>query len=161
MRKHGRWLTVTVASGLAALIGVGLSRGQADDSKPLIADDVVKLWKLDGAEDFQAWGGSPEKSPGVAAWAFRVKGPSFEGVWNHYADLCGVGDRYQARRLLISGNTGAKGSYIVAEQASSDDQGGRALSVFLLRTDRYTVTATIRPDPDGKAVVGSIVAVVP
>ena len=104
---------------------------------------------------------SPRESSGVAASTFRVVGPSFEGLWNHYADLCGIGDRYEARRFLISGGTGAKGSYVVSDRASSDAKGGRGLSVFLLRTDRYTVTATIQPDPDGKAVRGSIAAVTP
>jgi hypothetical protein len=151
---------ITVVSGIVALTGSGLSGGQADDSKRLTADDVIKLWKLSGVEDFQSWGGSPEESPGLAAYAFRVVGPSFEGAWNQYADLCGIGDRYEARRLLISGKTTGKGRCVITEQASSDAKGGRGVSVFLLRTDRYTVTATIRPDPDGKAVLGSIVAVV-
>jgi hypothetical protein len=161
MRKHRRWFTITVASGFVALFGIGLSGGQADDSKRLTADDVIRLWKLNGVEDFQSFGGSPEESPGVAAHAFRVIGPSFEGVWNQYADLCGIGERYQARRLLISGRTTAKGRCVVTEQASSDAKETQGLSVFLLRTDRYTVTATIRPGPDGKSVLGSIVAVIP
>ena len=35
------------------------------------------------------------------------------------------------------------------------------MSVFLLKNDRYAVTVTIQPDPDGKALRGSIAAVVP
>ena len=116
---------------------------------------------LDGREDFQQFGASPKESPGVAAYTFRVMGPSFEGLWNHYANLCGIGDRYEARRFLTAGGTGAKGSYVVTDRASSDARGGRGLSVFLLRTDRYTVTATIQPDPDGTALRGSIAAVIP
>jgi hypothetical protein len=163
MRKHRRWFTVPVASGLIALIGIGVRGGQADDPKWLTAEDVIKLWKpmLDGVEDFQQFMASPKESPGVAAATFRVVGPSFEGLWNHYADLCGIGNRYEARRLLVSGGTGPKGSYVVSDRASSDAKGGRGLSVFLLRTDSYTVTATIEPDPDGKAMRGSIAAVIP
>src|SRR4029077_20061838 len=114
------------------------------------------LWKPipDGVEDFQQFWASPEKSPAVAASTFRVVGPSFESLWNHYAELCGISDRYETRRFLVSGDTGAKGSYVVSDRASSDANGGRGLSVFLLRTDRYTVTATIQPDPDGKAMRG-------
>jgi hypothetical protein len=163
MRKNRRRLTILVAAGLVALIGIGLRGDQTDDTKRLTADHVITLWKpmLDGTEDFQQLGASPKESPGVAACTFRVVGPSFEALWNHYADLCGIGSRYEASRFLTSGDTGVKGSYVVTDRASSDGKGGRALSVFLLRTDRYTVTATIQPDPDGKAVRGSIAAVTP
>jgi hypothetical protein len=161
MRKYRRWLIIPVASGLVALIGLGMHGGHADDPTRLTAQDVITMWKprLDGMEDFQQLWASPEDSPGVAASTFRVVGPSFEGLWNQYADLCGIGDRYEARQFLTSGGTGARGSYVVTDRAASDPNGGRALSVFLLRTDRYTVTATIQPDPDGKAMRGSIAAV--
>jgi hypothetical protein len=163
MRKHRRWLTISVTSGLVALIGIGVSGGHADDPKRLTANDVIKLWKPlpDGAEDFQEFVASLQECPELAAATFRVLGPSFERLWNHYAELCGIGQRYEATRFLNSGGAGAKGSYVVADRASSDAKGGRGLSVFLLRTDRYTVTATIQPDPDGKAMCGSIAVVTP
>jgi hypothetical protein len=161
MRNHRRWLTISFATGLVALIGLGLGGGRADEPKRLTAEDVVELWKpkLKGTEDLLLLGGSPEQSPGVAAYTFRVVGPSFERLWNHYADLCGVKDRYQAKHVLIAAKTGPKGSYVVSERWSSEANEERRLSVFLLRTDRYTVTATIEPDPDGKSVRGSIAAV--
>jgi hypothetical protein len=112
-------------------------------------------------EDYQVFEAPLKESPGVAVHTFRVVGPSFERVWNHYADLCGIAQRYEPKRFLMSSKSGTKGSYIVSDRASSDAQGGRGLSVFLLRTDRYTVTATIQPDPAAKAVLGSIVAVTP
>src|SRR4051794_33687961 len=144
MRKLRRGFTILVAAGLVAMIGISLRGGQADDRKRLTADEVITLWKpmLEGVEDFQQLGASPKESPGVAACTFRVVGPSFEGLWNHYADLCGIPDRYEAKRFLTSGNTGTRGSYVVTDRPSSDARGGRGLSVFLLRTDRYTVTAT-------------------
>jgi hypothetical protein len=163
MHKHRRWLTIMVASGLVALIAISLRGGQADDPKRLTAEDVITLWKPtpEGAEDLQQFVASPKESPGVAAATFRVVGPSFEVLWNHYAGLCGIPHRYEAKRFLVSGGTGAKGTYVVSDRPSSDARGERGLSVFLLRTDRYTVTATIGPDPDGKAVRGSIAAVIP
>jgi hypothetical protein len=162
MRKQRRGLTILVASGLVALIGAGLRGGQADDAKKLTAEDVIRLWEPtgDGIEDFQQFWASPKESPEVAACTFRIVGPSFERLWNHYANLCGIKDRYEAKRLLVSGGRSDKGSYVVGDRASSDANGERGLSVFLLRTDRYTVTTTIRPDPDGKAVLGSIAAVI-
>jgi hypothetical protein len=163
MHKHRRWFMIGVASGLVGLIGIGVRGGQADDLKRLTADDVIKLWNpmADGAKDFQQWVASPRESPGMAAATFRVVGPSFEKIWNHYAGLCGISDRYQASRLLMTGGTTPKGTYVVSDRPSSLAKGERVLSVFLLRTSHYTVTATIQPDPDGKAMRGSIVAVTP
>ena len=111
MRKHRRWITIPVASGLVALIGIGVRGGQAEDSKRLTAEDVITLWKpmQDGVEDFQQWWRRRRNPPAMAVATFRVVGPSFEGLWNHYADLCGIGDRYEARQLLISGGTGPRG----------------------------------------------------
>ena len=145
---------VTVASGLVALIGIGVRGGQADDPKRLTAEDVITLWepRLQSVEDFQQFVAAPKESSAMMAATFRVVGPSFGALWNHYADLCGIKDRYETNRWLMSGGTGPKGTYVVSDRANSLTQGGRALSVFLLRTDRFTVTATIQPDPDGKAM---------
>ena len=163
MRKHGLWLTISIAAGLVALIGIGVRGGQAEQPKPLTAVDVVKLWEpmLDGATDFQSFEASPKESPGVAAGTFRVAGPSFERLWKHYAELCGIHEGYEAKRMLVSGGTSAKGIYVVSDRVSWDSKATRTLSVFLLRTDRYTVTATIQPGPDGKSMLGSISAVIP
>jgi hypothetical protein len=163
MRKHRRWITIPVALGLVVLIGMGVRAGQGDDSKRLTANDVITLWKpmQDGVEDFQQWVASPKESPREAVATFRIVGPSFESLWNQYAALCGIDKRYDARQFLISGGTGTKGTYVVSDRADSLAKGRRALSVFLLRTDRYTVTATIQPDPDGNALRGSIAAVTP
>src|SRR4051812_45770710 len=100
MRKHKRWLTIVAASGLVALIGIGVREGQADDPKRLTAEEVITLWKaeLAGVEDFQQFVVSPRESTAVAAATFRVVGPSFESLWNHYATLCGIGDRYEESR---------------------------------------------------------------
>jgi hypothetical protein len=163
MHKPRQLLTIPLAVGLVGLIGIGVCGGRTDDSKRLTADDVINLWKPmpDDAQDFQQFVASPKESPGVAAATFRVVGPTFEGLWNHYAHLCGIEDRYEAKRLRICGGTSTEGSYVVSDRASSDAKGERGLSVFLLRTGRYTVTATIQPDPDGKAMRGSIAAVTP
>lgn len=163
MRKLKRWFSLPLTLGLVTAIGMGVRGGPADESRRLTAEEVIRLWepKLEGVEDFQQYLASPPESSSMMAATFRVVGPSFERLWNHYADLCGIPDRYEAKRMLISGGTGAKGSYVVSDRMSLDAKAGRVLSVFLLRTDRYTVTATIQPDPDGKAMHGSIAAVVP
>ena len=136
MRKYRRWLTIPVASGLLALVVMGLRGGRAEEPMRPTAEGVIMLWKpmLKNMEDFQQFWASPRESPGVAASTFRVVGPSFEGLWNHYADRCGIAERYEARRFLNSGGTGRNGSYVVADRGSSDAEGARVLSVFLLRT---------------------------
>lgn len=163
MRKSRRWLTIPVTAGLVALFDIGLRGGPMDDPKRLTAGDVIALWKPtpEGTVDFQQFWASPKESPGVMVSTFRVVGPSFGVLWNHYADLCGVKDRYEANKVMMSGGSGPKGTYVVSDRMSSHAKGERELSVFLLRTDRYTVTATIQPGPDGKSLRGSIAAVIP
>ena len=80
MRKRGHWLTISIAAGLVALIGIGVRGSQPEGPKPLTAADVIKLWepKLEGVEDFQSFDASPKECPAVAAGTFRVVGPSFE-----------------------------------------------------------------------------------
>jgi hypothetical protein len=161
MRKRRRWLMTPLFSGVVVLIGIGLRGGQADESKRLTAEDVLTQWEpmRDGVEDFQRFWASPKGSSGEATATFRVVGPSFERLWNHYADLCGIVDRYEVKRFLMSGGTSDKGTYVVNDRGSSATKGKRGLSVFLLRTGRYAVTVTIQPDPDGKAMRGSIAVV--
>jgi hypothetical protein len=143
------------------MVGIGLAGGRADDSQRLTAEDVIKLWRPtpDGVVDFQQFEAAAKESSAAATATFRVVGPSFERLWNHYAERCGMVERYEEKRLLVSGGTSAKGTYVVNDRASSDAKGERGLSVFLLRTGRYAVTATIQPDPDGKALRGSIAAI--
>jgi hypothetical protein len=163
MHKFRRWIVVPAVSSLVALIGIGVRGGQSNEPKRLTAADVITLWKpmLDGVDDFQQFVASPNDSSAVAAATFRVVGLTFERLWNHYGDLCGIKKRYDARQILMLGGKGAKGTWVVSDRSSSLASGAeRALTVFLLRTDRYTVTATIEPEPDGKAVRGSIAAVI-
>jgi hypothetical protein len=147
---------------LVGFISIGLRGGLADEPARRSADDVIALWtpKLEGVEDFQEWVAAPKDSSALAASTFRVVGPSFERLWNHYAGLCGIHERYKERQFLVSGGSGPRGTYVISERASSDGK-GRGLSTFVLKTDQYTVTATIEPDPDGKAIRGSIAAVLP
>ena len=158
MCRRQRWFPLSL--GLVALIGVGWHVSQADEAKRLTAEDLLTRWEpmRDGVEDFQRFWASPRGSTREATATFRVVGPYFVHLWNHYADLCGMTERYEARQLRRSGGTSARGVYIVNDRWSSPSTGERGISVFLLRTDRYAVTATIQPDPDGKAVRGSIAA---
>jgi hypothetical protein len=87
-------------------------------------------------------------------------GPTFEELWNHYAALCGMKQRYAEKKFLVTAKTSPKGSYVVSDRAAADGQGGRGLSVFLLKTDDYVVTVTFQPDPGGNSISGSLSVVV-
>ena len=107
MRKHKQWLTIPLTSVAALMIGIGLAGGRADDSKWLTAEDVIRLWRpsSDDVVDFQQFEAAPKESSAAATATFRVVGPSFERLWNHYAERCGMAERYEAKRLLVSGGT--------------------------------------------------------
>ena len=161
MRTRSTALLVFSAAVMAVTPG-GRGDEPARLKKPS-ADDVIKKWSPDlkTATEFGQTGGSPKRSPNIAAYSFRVTGPTFEELWNHYAKLCGVKERYAERRFLVSADTGPNGSYVVSDRAAADGKGGRALSLFLLKTDDYTVSVTFQPDPGGKSISGSLSVVIP
>lgn len=162
MRTFTRWRTIILTMSMVATVGAVLQGGQGDPPKRPTAEEVVASWKPEqkGIEDLQQWTTSPKGSDQELGCTFRVVGPSYEELWNHYAGRCGVEERYQARRLLISGGRGLRGNYVVAEQPSPNAEGGRAQTLFLLRADRYAVTVTIQPSPEKDAWLGTITAVI-
>jgi hypothetical protein len=148
------------------LLAHTLSAAEPAQTVKLDANRVIAMWRpqLETTSDYQHWGGSPKQSRNVAAYSFRVVGPKFEELWNHYASLCGIKERYDEKRFLNSADTGPKGSYVVSDRAAGapDDKPiARGLSLFLLKTDEYTVTITFQPAPDGKSIIGSLSAVTP
>jgi hypothetical protein len=158
------WLMalLVLGTGVSTITLGTRAQEPAKAGKPT-AEDVVKLWspRLKTATEYQQLGGSPERSPDVAAYSFRVIGPTCEELWNHYAGLCGVKDRYAEKTFLNTANAGPNGSYVVSDRASGDGKGGRGPSVFLLKTEACTVTVTFVPDPGGTSISGSLSAVVP
>ncbi|MDG3005036.1 hypothetical protein [Paludisphaera mucosa] len=164
MLRRTRWIMIPaclipVAIAVAAALGAEVAEAPGG----ITVDEVVELWKpeIRGTRDYRAIGSSPKETPSIAGYTFRIEGPSFEDLWNHYADLCGFPKRYEAKTFQITGDVGPRGSYVVSDLPATVAPIVRGPSLFLLKTDRYTVTATISPDPDGKAVRGSIVAVTP
>jgi hypothetical protein len=160
--KHAAELTIIAALALMA-VGPSIRGGEPARSKALTAEDVIKRWspRLKNHTDYGHLGGSPEHSPNVAAYSFRVVGPTFEELWNHYAERCGIKQRYAEKTFLNTANTNANGSYVVSERPSRDRKGGRGPSVFLLKTDAYTVTVTFQLDADRKSISGSLTAAIP
>ena len=141
------------------------SNAQAVDPVKLdqiTAKAVIERWTPIPKEttDFNKMGGSPEGDLKVAAFSFRAVGSTYEEYWNFYAELCGIKQRFAEKRMVVSPGKGPKGSYVVSDRAAADGS-GHAVSVFLLKTDQYTVTVTIHPTADGKGIEGSLTAVVP
>lgn len=159
MSNRNTWLMAFLGAGV---LTTALSTwGQEPKPTKLSADEVVKLWSpnLKSATSYHQTGGSPKQS-NVAAYSFRVVGPSFEELWNHYAKLCGMKQQYAEGTILVAADAGPNGSYVVSDRTLAGGKGERGLSVFLLKTDAYTVIVTIQIDPDRKSISGSLSAVV-
>ena len=154
---------ILAISACASAVALG-TRAQepAKPGKPT-AQGVIKLWspELKSSTDFHQWHGSPKHSPEIAVVAFRVVGPTFAELWNHYAGLCGMKGRYEANSFQVITDAGPKGSYVILDRMSGDGKGARGPSVFLLKNEAYTVTVTFAPDPGGESISGSLSAVVP
>jgi hypothetical protein len=163
MLKRTIWIVAILALGAGVYSVVPATWGEEPAKRKQTAEDVAKLWspELKSTTESGQTGGSPKQSPNVAAYSFYVVGPTFEEVWNHYAKLCGLKQKYAEKTFLISADAGPNGSYVVSDRATRDGKGGRALSTFLLKTDAYTVTVTFQPDPDGKSINGSLSVVMP
>jgi hypothetical protein len=148
---------------LGCFLTLALTASEPTKAKKLTAGDVITLWapQLKTAQDYGQMGESPEQSPNVAAYSFRVIGPTFEELWNHYAQLCGMKQRYEEKSFHVSGDTGPNGSYVVSDRPPAPGKLDRGLSVFLLKTDGYTVSVTFQADADGKSITGSLTAVTP
>jgi hypothetical protein len=159
--QYGRDLNNRSVKLVHAQPGGVLTAGEPIKTKRLTAEDVIQLWapRLQPAQDYGQMGATPGQSPSVAGYTFRVIGPTVEELWNHYAQLCGMKQQYEEKSFQIRGDTGPNGSYVVADRLPPPGKLGRGLSLFLLKTDGYTVTVTFQADPDGKSITGSLTAV--
>ena len=164
MSRRTTWvMVIVVLNAAASAVALGTHGQEPPNTKKWTAEAVAKMWSpsLKSATDYNQFGGSPKQSPNVAAYSFRVIWPTFEELWNHYAKLCGIKQRYAEKTFLVSANAGPKGCYVVSDYRAADGMGCRGLSLFLLKTETYTVTVTFHPDAGDKSISGSLSAVVP
>jgi hypothetical protein len=91
-QERGRGFNDRQVNMVPAQPGVALTAGEPTQPKKLTAKDVIALWapQLKTAQDYGQMGAAPEQSPNVAAYSFRIIGPTIEELWNHYAQLCGM-----------------------------------------------------------------------
>lgn len=148
---------------VAALVSVPVIA--ADPAKKLTGDAVWKEWhpkQIKGVKDYHATGGSPKEAPDVAGLTFTLKGTmTLEDVWNFYAEKCGLEERYKEKHVWIMTKTTPKGECVLSVRLTSMDESAKHQeTMFLLKTDAYTVAVTLHVDPDGKTIVGSVAAVV-
>jgi hypothetical protein len=155
-------LTAFAFAILLAACNSKVRAAEPGKSDAITAKAVIERWTPipKASTDFGKMGGSPEGDPKVAAYSFRAVGSTYEEYWNFYADLCGIKQRFAEKKMVVSPGKGPKGSYVVSDHAAVDGS-GHAVSVFLLKTDQYTVTVTLHPSADGKGIEGSLTAVVP
>lgn len=137
----------------------------ADPAKKLTGDAVWKEWhpkQIKGVKDYHATGGSPKEAPDVAGLTFTLKGTmTLEDVWNFYAEKCGLEERYKEKHVWMVTKTTPKGECVLSVRLTSlDETAKHRETMFLLKTDAYTVAVTLHVDPDGKTIVGSVAAVV-
>ena len=160
--------TKQVAAALSVLLfscffALTHTSAQPAKTRKRTALEVIELWspRLKTTTDYQWMGGSPKESPHVAAHSFRAVGSSYGELWTHYAKLCGIKEQYAEKSFLNTAGTGPNGSYVVSDRVSGEiaaKASGRGLSVFLLKTDDYTVSVTFQPSMDGKSIIGSLTA---
>jgi len=147
---------------LSFLLACALGAAEPTQAKRLTAAEVANLWNPQPKPgvDLQRMGG-PQDS-GLAAYSFRVAGPTYGELWNHYAELCGMKERFAEEQFLNSGGSGPKGRFLVLDRVPGalGDHAipGRGLSMFVLKTDSHTVTVTFHPSPDGRSILGSLTA---
>jgi hypothetical protein len=163
---HSLFLAGVVASAVVVPLQAQRDVRCAEDresGKKLTADEVIEQWapkpERVRSSSYHHLGASPAED-GVAAYAFRVEGLSIETLWNHYAGLCGVKDRYDAKAVLNVVRKTEKGVCVLANQIPTPTDPSR-VSTFLIKTERYVVTVTLQHHPDGKTITGSVTAVVP
>src|SRR5580765_5848059 len=114
---------------VGCFLALALTAAELATSKKLTAEEVIKQWspRLASAVDYATTGSSPKQSPEVAAYSFRVMGPTIEELWNHYAQLCGMKQRYQEKTFQVTGDVGPFGSYVVSDRIPPGDQTGRSV----------------------------------
>jgi hypothetical protein len=146
------------------LLAASSCPGAEDSSKAgdTSAEAVANEWAPDAKDvkEYRHVGGSPKGDRKLAAYSFEVRGASYETLWNYYASRCGINERYAEKRILVSPGSGPNGSFVVADLAVKDGT-GHAVTVFMLKNEKYTVTVTLHPGADDASIIGSISAAVP
>jgi len=113
----------------------------------------------EGVGDWHDLGaGCPNDSPKLYVVSFRTSQLTFAEAWEFCATKCGADKKYVAYRLETTAGEGGKGSWALVERPGKD--GERIESLFALRSEKYSVSVTLRPEGGGKSVSGTLTVVV-
>jgi len=130
-------------------------------SKLSAAQKIAQAWipQGDGLGDWHNLGaGCPKDSPKLYVVSFRTSQLTFAEAWEFCATKCGADKKYVAYRLETTSGEGDKGCWALVERPSK--KGERTDSVFSFRSEKHSVSVTLRPEDGGKSVSGTLNVVV-
>jgi hypothetical protein len=138
-----------------------MAADEGRSSKLSKAQEIARAW-LPRGEGVGSWhnlgAGCPKDSPKSYVVSFRTSQLTFAEAWASCAARCGADKKYVANRLETTAGKGAKGSWALVERPGPGLE--RIESLFLFRTEKHSVSVTLRPEKGGKAVSGTLTVVV-
>jgi hypothetical protein len=141
------------------------ARTAAADKEPSsqlsAAQEIAREWipRGEGVGDWQNLGaGCPKDSPKLYVVSFRTSQLTFAEAWEFCATKCGADKKYVAYRLETTTGEGGKGSWALVERPGKD--GERIEALFSLRSEKHSVSVTLRPEDGAKSVSGTLTVVV-
>jgi hypothetical protein len=154
-------LGLVLAGGCWFGVPTRTATDKGPSSKLSAAQEIAQEWlpRGDGVGDWHDLGaGCPKDSPKLYVVSFRTSQMTFAEAWEFCATKCGADKKYVAYRLETVAGEGGKGSWALVERPGKD--GDRIESLFSLRSEKYSVSVTLRPEGGGKSVSGTLTVVV-
>jgi hypothetical protein len=134
---------------------------KGSSSKLSAAQEIARAWipQKDGVGDWHSLGaGCPKDSPKLYVASFRTSQLTFAEAWEFCATRCGAEKKFVAYRLETTSGKSGRGCWALVERPGKDLK--RIESLFALRSEKYSVSVTLRPEAGGKAVSGTLTVVV-
>jgi len=129
--------------------------------KKSAAQEIAQTW-IPRGDGVGAWhdigAGCPKDSPASYVVSFRTSQLTFAEAWESCASKCGAGKKYNAQRLEVTAGKGGKGCWALVERPGPGLE--RIESLFLFRSEKHSVSVTLRPENGGKAVSGTLTVVI-
>ena len=161
-----RYTLLVLGLVLAGVCWFGIAARTAADKKPSptlsAAQEIATEWipQKDAVGDWHDLGaGCPRDSPKLHVVSFRTSQLTFAEAWEFCASKCGADKKYVAYRLETTAGEGEKGSWALVERPGKNLE--RIEALFALRSEKYSVSVTLRPENGGKSVSGTLTVVVP
>ena len=155
---------LTLGLVLAGVCWPGFAARTPADKEPSAkksaAQEIAQDW-IPRGHGIGAWhdigAGCPKDSPASYVASFRTSQLTFAEAWEACATKCGADKKYKAHRLEVTAVKGDKGCWALVERPGRGLE--RIESLFLFRSEKYSVSVTLRPENGGKAVSGTLTVV--